>query len=409
MMGKHQAAEDAAKAARTPLTEADKKEFDQLLHQSFKGGTAMKTASEKLSAKLTEASAEHPVGAKYVSSKTGEVVNADIIGLKNTGGALDAHGEVNQAARVLIRTSGQDGRVTTREVALKDLAFGKDNIAIGNQGGAKSAEHAVDRMAERATASTDRIRELDQQSQAAMKAPDAFKPGSAWDKAETERAQLMKRDQPLTHEEVRHVQAVHEAFTAENVAKRMPLEIAKTGNVKIREGELSMNRAGLTKNEKRDLDHAKSIIDARQQSARSLEDIPHFDKINQLDERKIVLGRLRDQQSAALRRISAFTQMSDHALPRFAREYDPTALAKAYSSPGSNVKASLKKVHDLVSKSDLNSTEAYELRENLKTLRVYGADESSRANPTLNRFLDYAADRAGYQRLQELAEGFRDR
>ena len=408
LLDKHRAAQDAAKAANAPITEADKKEFDQLLHQSFKPSASAKSASEKLSAKLSEATSDHPVGAKYVSAKTGEVVNADIIGMKNAGGALDAHGEVDQAARVLIRTTGQDGRVTTREVALRDLAFGKDNVALRNQGGARSAEHAVDRMVERATGSADRIRELDQQSQAAVRAPGALKPGSAWDKAETEKTHLLKADQPLTHTEVRHVQAVHEAFTAENVAARMPLQITKTGNVKVRSGERGINRAGLNDAEKRDLAHAKGIVESRHQAARSVDDAEHFDKINKLDERKIVLGRLQSQEYAALKRISAFTQTNDHALPRFAREYDPVNLAKAYSSPGQSVKASLRKVHDLVSKSSLDSNQARELRDNLQNLRVYGADESSRANTTLNKFLDYAADRAGYQRLEELKEDFLD-
>jgi hypothetical protein len=382
-----------------PVTDAQRKEFSSYLKQHKFNPQSERSSLQNATGQVRNASPSNPVPARYVSSLTGQEIKGEIIGAAGQG-------ELNAEAKVLLRSKGVDGRVTTREVALKDVAVGEGAGVASEGAAAKTVQQRVDDLAREAQSNKDRIRQLDAEANAAMR------PGGGGmeklGRVEAERSALVKADLPLDHQEVRAIEAVSQAFSREGLAQRLPLKLTPTGNIEIRPGG-GMQSIGLAAQEKADLARVQKMVEARRSAPRAIEDKPYFERVQSLNETNLVRGRIREQQQQIARQIQSFTKSSGMELPRVStfNQYNPVSLAKSYGADGqsSPVKSALKTVHEIVSSRDttLSSSDVRRLQDSLRTLRSDQYRAVVEKDATLREFLDYSAARAGHSRLTELS------
>jgi hypothetical protein len=391
LLGKANA--ETAAAARPnvklpPATAAERKDFDSWLKTT--------KAESRADSAIRNASTSNPVPARFVSSVTGQEMKGEIVGKV-------AKASANAEEKVLIRTQGADGRITHSEVPLRDVTL-HDGTGLVPEAAAKSAQQRVDDLAREAVSNRETIQKLEAEAQATMRAGGGGM--QRLNEIESKRIDAVKAGLPLDTHEVHAIEAVSHAFSKEGLAKRLPLKVSPTGEVEIRPGQFG-NSVGLAPQEKADLAKVQKMVETRRFAPRAVEDKTYFNQVQNLDETKLVRGRIQDQQRQIRQQIQSFTQ-SGMELPPLAtfNRYNPTSLAKSYGSDGQSttVKTALKTVHEIVSsrQTDLSSSDVKRIQDSLRTLRSERYRSVVESDPSLKQFLDYSAARAGYSKLSEL-------
>lgn len=366
--------------------------------------TPMTVAPEKRGLELARESLEDVVDGKSVParfySKTGVEMEGRVVKVHS------ANGEIGPDTKVTVVVK-DSYREVTREATVKDLAFGAEKKPIRESADyleKRSPKDMAQSLADHANYNLDHLNDLNRAKQAAHDHGDVRAIG----KVGVEIHEFHKVDTALYPVEMRTIDLTKDAYTGENLVRRYPADVTKTGRVQLRPGEYTSD-VRMTDAERSDLKKVEAIKDSRRGAARNAEDKPYFEAAGKLTEDKILRGRLSDKKQEVAKDIQKFTGGNSFTIPRYPEyaKYNYGNLVQALGPEAESrvMKESLKKVRELVDKPSrvLLPSETRELQDALHRLRSPRVDAIIEKNPTLKSFFDYAAHRAGYSELDEMA------